>query len=187
MALLILSLLFFILLHREILVLAVGFIGRVSLVKPGPWDVRLSARNKIKLQIYTMKTAPVESISIPTFFKSNVFVSENLWNDWTNEEKESYLEWIHSVHLRSATVFRFFGPFDPLSADRDAALSASSPLAFANCIEKAAKARAQMKMSFLGSWLTGLSLIGPSIVTDWPDISYRLKRFAADLEKLHKT
>jgi hypothetical protein len=172
------------LLHREILCVVIHFTAQTKMMEPGTWDVRISARVKRRIQIYKMQEPPLEALSVETFLSTIIFVSDSLWDSWANEDKEAYLEWVHSTHLRSSVFQRLIFGFNPEPSDRDVALFSSTPLAFVSCLEKAAAARSTMHLSFIGSWLTGLSLLGPSILSDWPEISFRLKSFTNKLEKL---
>ncbi|MDB5037141.1 MAG: hypothetical protein JWQ35_669 [Bacteriovoracaceae bacterium] len=182
-------LLFFILIfYREILFTALRFLFDGEKAPRESWDIRLRVQLKNRVPLVYLSDSPmIETLSMKTSLGSAVFIHKLLWADLSNEEKEAYIAWTMSADLRASVFERIFFKTKVGVLDRDVALLGASPLALVSLLKKIIQFRESHSPSIMGSWLSGLSLLGPSFFGEWPSHDERMKHLASYLAESTKS
>jgi hypothetical protein len=148
--------------HREILLGMLIWFAQCRQAPVGVWNLKVTARSKRRLKLYLMKNAPIETLCFNYLIGSVFFVTEELWHQLSDDEKEALYIWMYARTSRRGIFESLFTVFNPSVEDRDVPLTGGLSEALLSAIEIIASYRNKNGLGFLGEALKGLSFLGPS-------------------------
>lgn len=170
--------------HRELAYIFFALILKAKRAPEDRFDVRLTALKLPVPQVLLFEDGSFHCLVLSHWPRPTLFVHRHLWDRLSLQEREAVAAWTSSASLMSTNVSRLVGGFHPRGVDRDAALLEGGFTAFITALEKVMHFKIAQKTGTLSSLLEGLSLLGPSWLSDWPSVPERTQAVTNLLMKL---
>jgi hypothetical protein len=162
-----------VLFFREIFSIVIIWIADAKACPIVSEDIKIQAKSSLPIKIVLSRRNFIEFCSFSTWFNRFFLIDERLWNDLSLEQREALLIWGYSAQIQWSFISRIFKAMNISSTDRDCLVVGAQLESLISVLMKTSDFRKNQSPSELGHLISGLSLIGPSILDPWPSIEAR--------------
>lgn len=170
-----------ILFFRELFCFILVWIADAKPVELSTEDIKIQAKTTLPIQVVLSRRNIIEFCCFSTWFKRFFMVDERLWNELSCEQRQSLLIWGYSAQIQRGFLRRLFKSFNVSASDRDCLVLGGQLQSLLSTLGVISNFRRTHEPSSLGTLLTGLSSLGPSVLDAWPPMADREAKLLAYL------
>jgi len=170
--------------HRELFLASLLLTLRAQPRSTETYAIEQRARGLRLPRLFVFDSFGADILSLGHLSRGSCFVRRELWDQLDSKEREALLTWSTLTNQRFHPFRRLIGFFPILTIDRACLLMAVQPIVLSSLLRKIFEFR---KNYDTDSHLSGLGLLGPSWVTNWPPFDARIKDINAQAARLQSS
>lgn len=151
----------------------VEFLLQPESLEESPEQANVQVLSHASLMVAQFHPRFLEALSFSCGGRLRLFVAAPFWNELSSGEQECLLLWLSYSAQRANLFSRMLWPNTVRTVDRDTQLTRPG---MPQLLEKAEAFRRLHPPSAFGEALSGLGILGPSLLAAWPRRSERILR-----------